>query len=63
MSFNRRINSNYAIFILMWLTLSQIFRSDKFNRYIPTHTKRADHINKKIDMNYLLDNVNSLIWP
>jgi hypothetical protein len=44
MSFNRRINSNYAIFILMWHTLTPIFHSDRFNCHMPTHAKRANDI-------------------
>lgn len=63
MTFNGRINSIYAIFISLWNTLNSDIYLHKFNCHMPTRTKGANHINIKVDMNFLLDHGNSLIWP
>jgi hypothetical protein len=55
MSFNRRINSNYAIFILMCLHYLRCFVRINSVVIYRLMLNELKHINDKADMNFLLD--------
>jgi hypothetical protein len=63
MSFNTGINSNYAIFNLIWDTLNSDISFRQIQLLYGTQTIWPILSIREMDMNFLLDQVNNQIWP